>query len=142
MGTGGAPDPYAKKLGPNTPDDQRPGPTLAGFLDDSDRPDYKRLYLTADGSSCVEFPAEDVAAFTDIPPDQSPFLGEQATLVRLRPNVRVEYTYKRVFTTDEFDLHPRLTDVFEGDEFAPEYYRADCPRTYGTWRCTYRHTCQ
>lgn len=145
MGTGDVPDPHARRLRSDTPDAERPGRTLAGFLDDSERPDYKRLYLTADGSAYVEFPAE-AATFSDVPPDQYPFPGEQATLVRLLPNARVEYTYTRVITTGEFDLHPRRADIFAGDRIAPEDLPAavarGCWPTYGTWNCTYAHTCR
>jgi hypothetical protein len=139
MGTGDAPDPYAKKLRPDAPDAERPGPTFAGFLDDSGRTDYKRLYLTADGSAYVEF-HKDAATFDDIPPDQSPFVGEQATLVRLLPNAPVEYTYRRVVTADEFDLHLRL---IAGDQFALLGWwwpSKCCPRD--TLNCTDRHTCR
>jgi hypothetical protein len=133
MGNRDIPDPHAKKLR-DMPDGERLGPTLAGFCVDSDRPEYKRLYLTADGGCYVEFQVKDADTWTDIPPDQYPFLGEQATLVRLLPNVRVEYTYKRAFTTGEFDLDLRL-------EYLSDALSKHCDPD-NTHQCTYRHTCR
>ena len=53
------------------------------------RPGWRGLYFTAELDYYAEFRAEDVIAYADIPADQPPFLGEQATRVTLRRDAQV-----------------------------------------------------
>jgi hypothetical protein len=107
-------DPYVDKLQPDASEANKPRPALAGFFDDSNRREgYRRLYLTASGKHYAEFKIEDVEDYGIIPEEQSPFLGEQATLITLRPDARVDYT--RIRTTDDFDLRLCLRNVPAND---------------------------
>jgi hypothetical protein len=82
---------------------------LAGFLGDSDREGFRRLYFTRDLDYYAEFRAEDVVELEEIPADKHPFIGEQASRVSLRRDATVEYTRTRTARpVDEFDLDVRL----------------------------------
>jgi hypothetical protein len=102
-------DPRVEQL---RPDPSQPPPrarSLAGLWGDSDRPDFRRLYLTRDLDVYAEFRVEDVLATLDIPPERAPFLGEQATRVELRHDAPVDITHsRRAGDVDEFDLDVRF----------------------------------
>jgi hypothetical protein len=102
-------DPFVERL---RPDPSRPPERLRileGLLGDSDREGYKRLYFTRELDHYAEFRAEDVVFSEPIPPEQPPFLGQQATRVGLRREATVEYTRVRTpRPVDEFDLDVRL----------------------------------
>jgi hypothetical protein len=78
---------------------------MTGFLGDSDRPGFRRLYFTRDLTAYAEFRGEDVLHIARIPPEESPFRGEEATRVTLRRDATVDYTRsRRTPAFDEFDL--------------------------------------
>lgn len=82
--------------------------TLTGLLGDSDRAGRRRLYFTTALDYYAEFASADVVAVVDVPADQPPFRGLDATRVVLKRDARVEYTHARVAAEDDqFDLAPR-----------------------------------
>ena len=101
-------DTLVERLRPDPSQPPTPVRVLDGLLGDSDRPGFRRLYLTRQLDYYAEFRDEDVLV-VKIEPDQPPFLGEQASRVTLRRDATIEYT--RVQTArplDEFDLDVRL----------------------------------
>lgn len=62
---------------------------LAGFLADSSRIGYQRLYLTTELTDYIEFREEDVARSEPVPPEQSSVGG---TRIWLDPDAIVERT--------------------------------------------------
>jgi hypothetical protein len=98
---------------------------LVGFLGDSDREGFRRLYFTRELDYFAEFRLEDVADLQDIPAEQHPFMGEQATRVSLRRDAVVDYTRTRTARpVDEFDLDVRL-----GRDHGPRAANAYWPQT-------------
>jgi hypothetical protein len=95
-------DPRVVTGRPSPGDAARSGLTLTGFLGDSDRKGYRRVYLHRDLETFVEFASEDVVDASRIAADQAPFVGEPATLVTLKQGARFEFT--RTLTTDDFRL--------------------------------------
>jgi hypothetical protein len=90
-----------------TPGDGPPeGIALAGFLGDSDRAGYRRLYLSRDLSRHVEFPTTDVLEVRDVAPDERPFVGDAATEVRLRDGANIDFTQRRTTHDLEFGFLP------------------------------------
>jgi hypothetical protein len=102
-------DPYVEKLRPDPSQPPEALRILEGFLGESDRENYRRLYFTRELDFYTEFRVEDVVFSEPIPPDQPPFLGQQATRVGIRRDAIVEYARTRVpRPVDEFDLDIRL----------------------------------
>jgi hypothetical protein len=102
-------DPLVERLRPDPAQPPEATRTLEGVLGDSDRPGFRRLYFTPELDYYAEFRSDDIVSATDIPPDQPPFLGEQATRVTLRRDATVDYTHShRHRPVDEFDLDVRL----------------------------------
>ena len=102
-------DPLVERLRPDPSEPPEPTRTLAGLLGDSDRPGYRRLYFTAELDYYAEFRSADVIDYSDIPPDQPPFLGEPATRASLKRDAAVEFTHaQKARPLDEFDLDVRL----------------------------------
>ncbi|MDQ4117143.1 MAG: hypothetical protein M3235_09285 [Actinomycetota bacterium] len=82
---------------------------LEGLWGDSDREGHARLYLTQDLAVYAEFLVADVVVATEIPPEQAPFVGEQATHIELPRDANVDITRsKRAAEIDEFDLDVRF----------------------------------
>lgn len=85
------------------------GLPLRGFLGESDRNGYRRLYFTRNLDYYAEFAVKDVLGAARIPQNRLPFLGEDATEITLKAGARLEYTRSRaVRIPDEFDLDFRL----------------------------------
>ena len=127
-------DPFVERL---RPDPSRPPERvriLEGLLGDSDREGYKRLYFTRDLDHYAEFRAEDVVYGESIPPDQSPFLGQQSTRMGIRQDTTIEYTRLRTpRPVDEFDLDTRLTALRHREQrFAHGTTRLCCIDDPGT----------
>jgi hypothetical protein len=102
-------DPIVDRLKRDPSQPVAPSLTLVGFFGESDRPGYRRLYFTRMLDNFAEFRAEDVLHITTIPPEQPPFIGEQATRVSIRRDATVHYTRTRTpRPLDEFDLDVRL----------------------------------
>ena len=82
---------------------------MLGFLGNSDRPGFRRLYFTRDLDYYAEFRVDDVVRIESIPADQPPFPGDEATRLTLRRDATVEYTRVRTpHSIDEFDADVRL----------------------------------
>ena len=102
-------DPFVERLRPDPSQPPERLRILEGLLGDSDREGYRRLYFSRELDHYAEFRVEDVLFSEPIPPDQPPFLGQQATRVGLRREATVEYTRLRTpRPVDEFDLDVRL----------------------------------
>jgi hypothetical protein len=98
-------DPIVERLRPDPAQPPEATLTMTGFLGDSDRPGFRRLYFTRDLNFYAEFHSEDVLHTARIPPEESPFRGEEATRVQLRRDATVDYTRsRRALPLDEFDL--------------------------------------
>jgi hypothetical protein len=103
-----------------------PPRTLTGFLADSDRPGFRRLYLTTDRDYHAEFRTEAIVDVALVPASEPPFVGSEAVRVTLQGD---EPDYTRTPSSkpeDEFDLDvespkpsadaphiPQLTDSCE-----------------------------
>ncbi len=102
-------DPRVEQL---RPDPSQPPPrarTLEGLWGDSDRDGFARLYLTRDLTVYAEFLVADVILTAEIPADQAPFVGDQATRVELPRDANVDITRsKQAGEIDEFDLDVRF----------------------------------
>jgi len=102
-------DPTVEQLRPDPSQPPQRAQTLNGLWGDSDRPGFRRLYFSTTLSSYAEFRTEDVLTAVEIPPQQPPFLGVQATRVTLRHGTAVDITQsRRIQARDEFDLDVRL----------------------------------
>ncbi len=103
------PDPRVGKYRPDPAQPATPMRSLQGFWGDSDRPGFRRLYFSASLDSYAEFRVADVLDAAEIPPDRSPFPGEQATRVTLRRDAPVDITHSRpAGAVDAFDLDIRV----------------------------------
>jgi hypothetical protein len=79
--------------------------TLVGFLADSERPGFRRIYFSRALDDCAEFQTKDVIEVDDLAANQYPFLGaEGATVVMIAEGANVEFVQARtsddVFTID------------------------------------------
>jgi hypothetical protein len=102
-------DPYVERLRPDPSEPPQRVIVHSGLLGNSDRPGYHRLYFNRALNHYAEFKTEDVVYTEPIPPEQPPFLGEQATRVTLKRDATIDYTRsRRARPLDEFDLDVRL----------------------------------
>ena len=111
-------DPFvsARRPDPNTVPE--PTSNISGLLGDSDRTGRRRLYFNTRLDYYVEFEIADVIAVEDVPPEQPPFPGLDATRVALRRGARVDYVYSRVAgEANEFDL-----DISRAARFSAELH--------------------
>lgn len=134
-------DSFVGKLRPDPV--QPPTPTVAmqGFLGDSDRPGFRRLYFSRALDHYAEFREGDVVDAAPIEADQAPFVGDEATRVLLRDDASVDYTHTRKATpVDEFDIDIRFGGRTASDRSGLVAHTncdaADCPYTHqGTCTC-------
>jgi hypothetical protein len=104
-------DPFVERLRPDPSEPPIPVRVLKGLLGNSDRGGYWRLYFSSELDYYAEFRAEDMVFTEPIPPDQPPFLGQQATRVGIGRDATIEYTRVRTpRPMDEFDIDVRLMD--------------------------------
>lgn len=82
--------------------------TLAGLLGDSDLPGKRRLYLTMSLDYFVEFEVDEVVGVEDVPSDEPPFPGLDATRVNLSPDATVRWVHRRRPGLDPFSLDGRF----------------------------------
>lgn len=128
-GAGGAQHPGVARLRPDCAEPPTPGRMLLGFLGDSDRPGFRRLYFTRDLDYYVEFRVGDVLHVEQIAAAQQPFLGDQATRVLIRRDAIVDYTRTHIpRSVDEFDLDVRLASRRELATSPAETWQTDCGR--------------
>ena len=98
---------------------------LAGLLGDSERAGSRRLYLTTGLDYFVEFRTEDVVGVEDVPPDQPPFPGLDATRVNLIPGASVDWVRRGTpGGSDPWLLQAREDIVLPR---FPETWEARCP---------------
>jgi hypothetical protein len=96
---------YVSRLRPDPSAPAAPTVSFAGFLGDSDREGRNRLYLTRQLDYYVEFGQADVVSVETIPADAQPFVGQEASRVRLRRTAQLEFTRTRTARPlDEYDL--------------------------------------
>ncbi|MFJ6370159.1 hypothetical protein ACIQK5_18525 [Streptomyces virginiae] len=81
-------DPIVSHLRPDPEEPPKAANVLNGFLGNSDRPGFQRLYLTRDLDYFVEFRVEDVLHLAPIP--EAELLGDKATRISLRRDATVE----------------------------------------------------
>jgi hypothetical protein len=133
-------DPIVRHLRPDPSQPPEQSAALTGFLGDSDREGFRRLYFTRDLDYYAEFRVEDVLRTVAIPAEEQPFAGEEATRVTLRRAAQVEYTRIRTaLPLDEFDLDIRLGGQAAAQLDRPVFltgpgdtFCGDCPATPGT----------
>ncbi len=110
-------DPIVASLRPDPAQPPEPVLRMSGFLGDSDRPGFRRLYFTRDIDYYAEFRVEDVVHMAAIPAKAPPFLGDEATRVTLRRGATIEYTRTRTGRSlDQFDLDVRLGRAMSVEE--------------------------
>ncbi|HWC27364.1 MAG TPA: hypothetical protein VG474_12330 [Solirubrobacteraceae bacterium] len=128
-GAGRSQDPRVEGRRPDPAGPPTPARTLLGFLGDSDRRGFRRLYFTRELDYYAEFRVDDVLHVEEIAPEQQPFVGEQATRVLIRRDATVEYT--RTHTprpVDEFDLDVRLASRRDVGAWRAETWQTECAR--------------
>jgi hypothetical protein len=133
-----AQDPIVGRMRPDPARSSEPTLTMSGFLGDSDRPGFRRLYFTPDLDYYAEFRAEDAVDVETIPAEQDPFRGEEATRLRLRRNAIVEYTRVRsARPLDDYDLDIRLRRRWANDSRPVEKggtnFGTGCDTWYYPW---------
>jgi len=101
---------YVSRMRPDPAALSQPGLVLEGVVGDSDRPGHKRLYFSRSLTEYAEFSPADVAQIEDIPADQPPFVGLDATRVTIRRDAPVTFTRAQpARPLDEFDLDVQLS---------------------------------
>jgi hypothetical protein len=104
-----AQDPFVARRRPDPAQPPEATTRMFGFLGDSDRPGFRRLYFTRDLNYYAEFRVDDVVELKAVPADQPPFRGDEATRLTLRRDANIEYTRDRTpQTVNEFDADVRL----------------------------------
>jgi hypothetical protein len=83
-------DPLVERLRPEPSEPPQPVKVLVGFSGESDKEGYWRVYYTRELDSYAEFRQEDVVYSEQIPPDQSPFVGLDATRISVKPDAVIE----------------------------------------------------
>ena len=101
-------DPRVARYRPNPAEAPTTYRMLQGFWGDSDRPGFRRLYFTRSLTTYAEFRVEDVASAADVPAEESPYPGEQATRVELRADAVVNFVRSRTLDSDPFDIDLRF----------------------------------
>jgi hypothetical protein len=118
---------------------------LRGLWGNSDRPGFRRLYFSSSLESYAEFRVEDVIEVVDIPPEQSPFIGERATRVTLRRDAPLDITHSRpAGAIDPFDLDIRFgRRIFSAELPMGDSMVEPCPlgATPGDVLCENSRTC-
>ena len=103
------PDPRVQRWRPDPAAPAAPPRTLSGLWGNSDRPGYRRLYLSRSLRTYAEFRLDQVVEAVDVDPSQPPFLGEKGTRVTLRHDATVDITQSHsAATLDPFDLDIRI----------------------------------
>lgn len=123
-------DPLVERLRPDPAEPPQRVITHSGLLGNSDRPGYQRLYFNRALDHYAEFRTDDVVHTEPIPPDQPPFLGEQATRVTLKRDATIDYTRsRRARPLDEFDLDIRLWPRVAPGQPPVPFTEPWCPET-------------
>jgi hypothetical protein len=124
-----AQDPLVERYRPDPAQPAATFRTLQGFWGHSDRAGFRRLYFTRSLNSYAEFRADDIASTADIPADESPYPGEQATRVVLPTSAMVDFVRTRSLARDPFDLDLRFRRRLasaEGIALSPDIICLEC----------------
>ncbi|NMO51811.1 hypothetical protein HH310_11475 [Actinoplanes sp. TBRC 11911] len=112
-------DPIVARLRPDPAQPAVRTTTLRGFLGDSELDGHRRIYFTRTLDYYAEFRNDDVLQIRSIPADQSPFPGEEASVVDLLPGVRVNYVRARITAETapfELDIQPASSRFWGTEE--------------------------
>jgi hypothetical protein len=102
-------DPLVERLRPDPAAPPARVFTFAGLAGRSDRPGYRRLYLTRSLDRWIEVPADDILAEEQLPADTSPMPGLESTRWHVRRDATIQHvTSIAPRPVDEFDLDVRL----------------------------------
>lgn len=102
-------DDYVRRMRPNPEDPPQRVVVLSGLLGDSDRPGWRRLYLSRDLNRYAEFRDEDLVYREAIPAEQPPMRGFESSRVGVRRGARIDFIVSRQGQSlDEFDLDLRI----------------------------------
>lgn len=102
-------DDYVRRMRPNPEDPPQRVVVLSGLLGDSDRPGWRRLYLSRDLNRYAEFRDEDLVYREAIPAEQPPMRGFESSRVGVRRGARIDFIVSRQGQPlDEFDLDLRI----------------------------------
>jgi hypothetical protein len=102
-------DDYVRRMRPSPEDPPQRVVVLSGLLGDSDRPGWRRLYLSRDLTRYAEFRDEDLVYREAIPAEQAPMRGFESSRVAVRRGARIDFIVSRQGQPlDEFDLDLRI----------------------------------
>jgi len=102
-------DDYVRRMRPNPEGPPQRVVVLSGLLGDSDRPGWRRLYLSRDLNRYAEFRDEDLVYREAIPAEQAPMRGFESSRVAVRRGARIDFIVSRQgHPLDEFDLDLRI----------------------------------
>lgn len=110
-----AQDDYVDRVRPTPADAPDPTVSMVGFLGDSDRAGFRRLYFTRDLDYYAEFKESDALRIESLAAEESPFRGESSTRVTLREDTNVDVTRStpsRQVDAYDLDLQVRLAPDF------------------------------
>lgn len=98
-------DPHVERLRPDPTAPPQRVLTLVGFLGDSERPGYKRLYFSAALDYYAEIRTEDILHRGLIDPAHPPFLGLDSTRLTVKRSALIDYVRSAVANAfDDFDI--------------------------------------
>ena len=102
-------DPFVERVRPDPSQPAVPTRALVGFLGNSNREGYRRLYFSHELDYYAEFRTEDVIYREKTSIDELPDLELEASVVAIRKDATIEYTWVSTPSSlDEFDLDLRL----------------------------------
>jgi hypothetical protein len=135
-------DPIVQRRRPTPTADVEPEFHLTGFVGDSDREGWRRLYLTEDLDYYAEFKVEDAVEVESLRAGSGPFRDENCTRVTLQRGSEIIYTRSRSMKADIFDFDPqfdkyRVPDMLK--ELAGSLGHGTCICT--AWTFCHQHGC-
>lgn len=102
-------DPYVQRMRPDPSDPARSVIAFSGLLGDSDRPGYRRLYLSKALNYYAEVRSIDIVHVDSIPPDVPPFEGLRATRITMERSAPIDYVWSgNSAELGDFDLDIRI----------------------------------
>jgi hypothetical protein len=136
-------DPIVERKRPDPSEPVTPTTTLRGFLGDSDRADWRRIYLSRNLDYYAEVRISDIVHIGTIPAEHPPFPGEEASVVEVRSGADITFTRShKARGSDPFDLDIRLMSpaaINLGPEWIFDTF--PCLNTPQTCQCTYTCVC-
>ena len=117
-----------RRMRPNPEEPPQRVVVLSGLLGDSDRPGWRRLYLSRDLNRYAEFRDEDLVYREAIPAEQPPMRGLESSRVGVRRGARIDFIVSRQGQPlDEFDLDLRIGSRGAGAVPVPNTLPGWCP---------------